>query len=203
MHRDSRFLEVGHLRQPAYGDLLQHFHYNQNFFKCKSFFIFFWQQGVSLFKGRSPKDRGIFLLLYLGCFAPKPQTRLFPQLSWKSRGKRALSKNFSVILSVCWFTCENGESLHPIPFDSFSIFLSVISTQSDKWKIFRLFRAVFLFLLKIIWFWLIVQYNGIAKFILTRESIQFLSWIMKTIGIIASFIFDWGFIVNWKISLAT
>ena len=30
------------------------------------------------------------LLLYLGCFAPKPLTRLFPQLSWKSRGKRAL-----------------------------------------------------------------------------------------------------------------
>ena len=59
---------------------------------------------VSLFKGRSPKDRGIFLLLYLGRFAPKPQTRLFPQLSWKSREKRALSKNFSVILSVCWFT---------------------------------------------------------------------------------------------------
>ena len=70
----------------------------------------------------------------MGCFAPKPLTRLFPQLSWKSRGKRALSKNFSVILSVCWFTKDNGESLHPILLDSFGIFISVISMQSDREK---------------------------------------------------------------------
>ena len=81
-----------------------------------------------------------------GQAAPKPQTRLFPQLSWKSREKRALSKNFSVILSVSWFTIEDGESLHPILSDGFSIFILVISTQSDKWKIFRLSRAVFSFL---------------------------------------------------------
>ena len=87
----------------------------------------------------------IFLCCILGYSVPKPQARLFPQLSWKSRGKRALSKNFSVILSVCWFTRENGESLHPILLDSFSILISVISMQSDKWKIFgwRLFLSSF------------------------------------------------------------
>ena len=36
--------------------------------------------------------------------------------------------------------------LHPILWDGFGIFLLVISTQSDKWKIFRLFRSVFSFL---------------------------------------------------------
>ena len=102
-------------------------------------------------EGRCPKDRGIFLSVFgvlsrlAGQAVPKPLTRLFPQLSWKSRGKRALSKNFSVILSVCWFTNDDGESLHPILLDSFGIFIIVISMQSDKWKIFRLFRAVFLY----------------------------------------------------------
>ena len=91
------------------------------------------------------EGQGDFFVCFLGYFVPKPLTRLFPQLSWKSRGKRSLSKNFSVILSVCWFTNDDGESLHPILLDSFGIFIIVISMQSDKWKIFRLFRAVFYF----------------------------------------------------------
>ena len=55
--------------------------------------------------------------------------------SHKSGEKDSL-KNFSVILSVCSFTKDNGESLHPILLDCFGIFILVISTQSDKWKIF-------------------------------------------------------------------
>ena len=53
--------------------------------------------------------------------------------SYKSNQKSFL-KNFSVILSVCWFTKDNGESLHPILLDSFGIFISVISMQSDREK---------------------------------------------------------------------
>ena len=53
--------------------------------------------------------------------------------SHKSGEKDSL-KNFSVILSVCWFTKDNGESLHPILLDSFGIFISVISMQSDREK---------------------------------------------------------------------
>ena len=62
--------------------------------------------------------------------------------SHKSGEKDSL-KNFSVILSVYWFTRENGESLHPILLDSFSISMDGNSNKSDKWKFFRLFRAVF------------------------------------------------------------
>ena len=59
---------------------------------------------VLLYWKEVPEGRRIFLCCILGYSVPKPQARLFPQLSWKSREKRALSKNFSVILSVCWFT---------------------------------------------------------------------------------------------------
>jgi len=64
--------------------------------------------------------------------------------SYKSIQKNS-SKNFSVILFVCWFSKQYEESLHPILLDSFSIFLTVISMQSDKWKIFgwRLFWIYF------------------------------------------------------------
>ena len=79
------------------------FHYSMSFRK----------KIVSLFKGRSPKDRGIFYCYIWGASPPNPRLDfsdpalrdfLWSHLSWKSRGKRALSKNFSVILSVCWFT---------------------------------------------------------------------------------------------------
>ena len=105
---------------------------------CQFVSMFFWWEVkiVLLYWKEVAEGWRIFLCCILGYSVPKPQARLFPQLSWKSRGKRALSKNFSVILSVCWFTRENGESLHPILLDSFSIFISVISMQSDKWKIF-------------------------------------------------------------------
>jgi len=43
---------------------------------------------------------------------PALRDSLWSHLSWKSRGKRALSKNFSVILSVCWFMANN---LIPLP----------------------------------------------------------------------------------------
>jgi hypothetical protein len=110
------------------------FHYSMSFRK----------KIVSLFKGRSPKDRGIFLFVF-EVLRPQTPDSTFPTIKLKSRGKRALSKNFSVILSVCWFTEDDWESLHPILLDSFCIFLSVISMRSDKWKIFgcRLFYIIF------------------------------------------------------------
>ena len=99
---------------------------------------------------------------------------------YKSNQKIFL-KNFSVILFVCWFTRENGESLHPILLDSFCIFFSVISMQSDEWKIFS--WRFFLFLD----FWDKIDIFGIAKsstkyFLYTfvvirqRKAIRSASW---------------------------
>jgi len=79
----------------------------------------------------------------LGHSVPKLQARLFPKLSWKSRGKRALSKNFSVILSVCllsnWIRrIVTSDSIGPLWHIFFSNF-----NKSDKWKIFRLCSSRF------------------------------------------------------------
>ena len=85
--------------------------------------------------------------------------------SHKSGEKDSL-KNFSVILSVSWFTIEDGESLHPILSDGFSIFILVISTQSDEWKIFS--WRFFLFLD----FWDKIDIFEIAKFIFTEKTFK-------------------------------
>ena len=87
---------------------------------------------VLLFKGggflQYCRGRGFFFNF---CFASGGIPRLAGFLSvtfvqsYKSIKKNS-SKNFSVILSVCWFTKQYGESLHPILSDSFSIFLIVI-----------------------------------------------------------------------------
>ena len=89
----------------------------------------------------SRKVHDFFDLLLLNLFSLRRVT--FVQ-SYKSNPKSSL-KNFSVILFICWFTIEYEESLHPILIGSINISIIVISTQSDKWKIFRLFRAVFIF----------------------------------------------------------
>ena len=58
--------------------------------------------------------------------------------------KKSFLKNFSVILSVCWFTKEYGESLHPILWYSFSIFVSVISKNLTNEKFFGSFEPFFI-----------------------------------------------------------
>ena len=89
----------------------------------------------------------IFVSL-IGVLRPQTPDSTFPTVKLEKSREKSPLKNFSVILSVCWFSKDDGESLHPILLDSFSIFLSVILTQSDKWKIFRLFRAVLYWKLK-------------------------------------------------------
>ena len=58
--------------------------------------------------------------------------------------KKTLQKIFQSYFPFVDSLIEYGESLHPILLDSFGIFLIVISTQSDKWKIFRLFQSLFI-----------------------------------------------------------
>ena len=101
-----------------------------NNFILSSFFVVYWNFFIILFVILSIA-KNFFICLRRPNFSPE-QEKL---------AKKCSLKNFSVMLSVCWFTWENGESLHPILLDSFSIFISVISMQSDKWKIFgwRLF----------------------------------------------------------------
>ena len=128
-----------------------------------------------LFKGiaRRAEDFYIFSFLclrrvtfvLLEYSVPRPQARLFPQLSWKSRGKRALSKNFSVILSVCWFTnlirrIVTSDSIGQLWHIFFSNF-----NKSDKWKIYRLCTSCFF--CKCPWellFWLIFVTKYIKYF---------------------------------------